>query len=144
MSFAESLNQCLRRDVPICFTILVFFAMYLSGSGYSDTSDKPHWYDQYKGNSTEAMSDYTMNNLLIGSPDPFFWFLVPLFGIISIGLCIVINYFVLAVTHGLAFLYSRIPFFCSRIEESRYDNDSLNERVLQLTLLDDLPTRRLP
>jgi hypothetical protein len=108
MSFTESLNQCLEREIPILFTLLIFFAMYLSGAGNAGVTDKSHWFDQYRGNATETISDYTMNNLLIGSPDPFFWFLIPVFGVIAIGLCIVINYVVLAITHSLAFAYSRI------------------------------------
>ena len=41
---------------------------------------------------------------MLGTSDPFFWFLVPLFAIISVGICIVMNYVVLMLTHVLALI----------------------------------------
>ena len=51
------------------------------------------------GNATESLTDFTKNDLLLGSQDPIFWFLVPLFGVISAGACILINFAALGVTH---------------------------------------------
>lgn len=53
-----------------------------------------HW----RGNATESAIDFTKNDLLLGSQDPFFWFLVPLCGLVSAGLCVVMNYVALGVT----------------------------------------------
>src|SRR5580693_8856137 len=86
MSFAESLNQNLRGSIPLSFMSLTFFAVYLAGTTQLESPNFPRWYDLYRGNSTESFGDYINNNLLIGSPDPFFWFLVPTFGVISIGM----------------------------------------------------------
>ena len=50
-------------------------------------------------NATESAIDFTINDLLLGSQDPIFWFLVPLFGFISVGICTIINYAALSVTY---------------------------------------------
>jgi hypothetical protein len=44
---------------------------------------------------------------MLGTPDPFFWFLVPLFAIISVGICIAANYVILLITHTLVFVFTR-------------------------------------
>jgi len=118
MSFAEAMNQCLRREIPALIIALILPTLYLSNkASLRAESQQSTWADHHRGNATESLSDYTLNNLLLGSPDPFFWFLMPMFGIISTGLCIAINYFVLAVTYLLAFpvsylrLLSKTPSF---------------------------------
>ena len=55
--------------------------------------------------NTTAM-DFTKNDALLGSQDPFFWFLIPLFGIVSAGVCVLVNYAALAIIHVLYFFYS--------------------------------------
>lgn len=62
----------------------------------------------WRGNATESAADYTKNDILLGSPDPFFWFLIPLFGLASAGICVIINYAALLVLHMLSFLYSLV------------------------------------
>ena len=62
----------------------------------------------WRGNATESAIDYTKNDLLLGSPDPFFWFLIPLFGLASAGICVIINYSALLVLHILCLLYSLV------------------------------------
>lgn len=51
------------------------------------------------GNATESAIDFTKNDLLLGSQDPIFWFLVPLFGLISVGIAVGINYAALGLTN---------------------------------------------
>ncbi|KAI5301460.1 GPI inositol deacylase [Ascosphaera atra] len=61
------------------------------------------------GNSTGVAAgqvDYGKNDILLGSPDSFFWFLVPLFGVISVGACFVTNLLVLGVTEVLCLGWS--------------------------------------
>ncbi|KAL8929186.1 MAG: hypothetical protein Q9208_001269 [Pyrenodesmia sp. 3 TL-2023] len=49
------------------------------------------WFN-WSTNATESAVNYTKNDLLLGSQDPIFWFLVPLCGLLSAGVCIMINY----------------------------------------------------
>ena len=56
-----------------------------------------HW----RHNATESPVDYAKNDLLLGSSDPIFWFLVPLFCFISVGVCALLNYAASAIVHIL-------------------------------------------
>lgn len=119
MSFAEGLNQCVRREIPILLSGLIFCAALLSNTGQPQqpAPSQPHWFDQYKSNATESMSDFTMNNLLLGSSDPVFWYLIPLFGVMSAGLCVAINYAVLGIERLLALPASFIKFEAPKPED---------------------------
>ncbi|KIW08660.1 hypothetical protein, variant [Verruconis gallopava] len=108
MSFSESLNMCLRRTIPAVFLILSVAAMLIAGQGQATAAERTTWIPSRDSNTTETVVDYTRNDLLIGSPDPFFWFLFPFFGVISVGLCIAINYIALAITHLFALIYSKV------------------------------------
>jgi hypothetical protein len=97
-----------------------FLASSLATSSHSPTSSTGlfHW----GSNGTESAIDFTKNDLLLGSQDSFFWFLVPLFGVIAIGICIALNYVVLAIVHILAIgsgLFVRKPAYI-RIDDKRY------------------------
>ena len=107
MSFSESLNQCLCRSIPAVFVGLSGAALLFAGPAQSLMSEDIDWPSQ-QSNATESLIDYTKNDLLIGSPDPFFWFLMPFFGIISVGLCIFINYAALAITHAFTSILQRV------------------------------------
>jgi hypothetical protein len=65
------------------------------------------------------MVDYTRNDLLLGSQDPFFWFLVPLFGLLCVGICVAVNYVAIAVTHTFAVLYSFFYSASLRVDDGR-------------------------
>ena len=119
MSFSESLNQCMYRSIPAVFLTLSGVAMYLAGAAQSSIHQTSDWPLPQRGNATESVIDYTRNDLLLGSTDSFFWFLLPLFGIVSIGLCIAINYTALAITHAFAFVYSRVRSTTPRSDEGR-------------------------
>ena len=93
MSFTESMDQCLRSSVPVLLLALTFLAV-----SFARASHPSQGFFGLTRASTETPIDYTVNDLLLGSQDPFFWFLVPLFGLISIGTCIVMNYAVLSIT----------------------------------------------
>jgi hypothetical protein len=123
MSFAEGLNQCIRREIPILLSGLIFCAALLSNSEQplQPAPGQPHWFDSYKSNATESMSDFTMNNLLLGSSDPVFWYLIPLFGVMSTGLCVAINYTVLGLERLLAIPASFVKFPAPKPEASRYE-----------------------
>ncbi|EEH11596.1 GPI inositol-deacylase [Histoplasma capsulatum G186AR] len=103
--FSEALDLCLRISLPLLFIILTFVSASLATSNSGmDNSEKAS--TDWRSNSTESAIDFTRNDLLLGSQDSFFWFLVPLFGLISIGLCVVVNYVVMALIYGLATIRS--------------------------------------
>lgn len=96
MSFSQSMDQCIRTSLPAIFIALTFFAIAVSKSSHNV------WTRQLLSNTTgspEKRIDFTVNDLMLGTSDPFFWFLVPLFAIISVGICIAMNYVVLTLTH---------------------------------------------
>jgi glycosylphosphatidylinositol deacylase len=120
MSFSEGLNESLRRSIAVLFLSLSFASVYLANVSQSGLSKKPTWSGHHQGNGTESVVNFTKNELLTGSPDPFFWFLLPLFGVISVGLCVAINYAALTITHVMTWAYSRIRAAPPRNEDGRY------------------------
>jgi hypothetical protein len=62
----------------------------------------------WRSNATESAIDFTKNDLLLGVQDTFFWFLVPLFGLISLGACVAVNYAVNILIHALGGLRALI------------------------------------
>ncbi|KAJ5665419.1 uncharacterized protein N7477_007867 [Penicillium maclennaniae] len=68
-------------------------------------SDDPfHW----RTNSTETPLDFTKNDLLLGSQDAFFWFLIPIFGLISVGVCVLVNYAALLLVNIFSLIYGAV------------------------------------
>lgn len=116
MSFTESMDQCIRTSLPLLFIALSFLALSLTKTDHGglrqDILGRP-------SNATETAADFTRNELLLGSHDPFFWFLVPLFGFISVGVCIALNYITLALTQLFTLLYSSVRSVSLRNDEGR-------------------------
>lgn len=111
MSFSQGMDQCIRTSLPVIFTALTFLAIALS------KATQGPWTRTWFGRSTgvpENSIDFTVNDLMLGTSDPFFWFLVPLFGLISVGVCIAGNYVVLTVTYLFAFIYACIRAWTTR------------------------------
>jgi hypothetical protein len=50
--------------------------------------------------------DFAKNDLLVGLQDPFFWFLSPLFALIAVGVCVVLNYGAMLGLHSLMLICS--------------------------------------
>jgi glycosylphosphatidylinositol deacylase len=119
MSFSESLNQCLKRSIPSIFLGLTFLATYLAKKSHGGTTTAPHWLSNIKGNATAALGDYSKNDLLIGSSDPHFWFLVPAFGVMSVGLCVAVNYAALIITYFLTAMYAMLHAPAPRLEDGK-------------------------
>ncbi|KAL9130527.1 MAG: hypothetical protein Q9217_001295 [Psora testacea] len=99
ITFAESLDLCLRSSLPLLILALSVFAISLAASSTASPGVQSRGPFGLRGNATETALDFTKNDLLLGSQDPIFWFLVPLFGLISVGVCILVNYAALGVTH---------------------------------------------
>lgn len=105
IAFSESIDLCLRSSLPLLLLALTFFATSLAMSGSSLHGANSPSVFPWRGNATESAIDFTKNDLLLGSQDPVFWFLVPLFGLVSTGFCVIINYVALGVTWALYLPY---------------------------------------
>lgn len=102
MSFSESMDVCLRTSLPFIFIALTFFAVSLSKA--SQGSWTRGWLSFLTGTSQKSV-DFNVNDLMLGTQDPFLWFLVPLFGVISVGICIAGNYLITILMHVFAFVF---------------------------------------
>ncbi len=103
--FAESLDLCLRSSLPLLLMALSILALSFTIKG----ADVPHYrlgLFEPKSNATQEPVDFTKNDLLLGSPDPIFWFLVPLFGLLSFGACVVVNYATLGLINMFSMPYN--------------------------------------
>lgn len=105
MSFAQGLNECLHSSLPLALAALTFLSVTLAGAQHQfKMQPSPHG---RPGNVTTFL-DNTNNELLLGSEDTFFWFLVPLFGVMCIATCVAINFVALLLTYILAFIYTLV------------------------------------
>lgn len=105
VTFSESMHVCLKSSLPLLIIALTFFALSLAVSSSAPPKPPSAGWFHWRGNATESAIDFTKNDLLLGSQDPIFWFLVPLFGLVSAGLCVAINYTALGVTWILYISY---------------------------------------
>ncbi|WYZ45465.1 hypothetical protein EsH8_VIII_000781 [Colletotrichum jinshuiense] len=101
ISFSESLDLCLRQSLPLMLLSLTFLSLSMTGSWPSGPGVFWHW-----RNTTSAAADFHSNDLLTGTQDPFFWFLVPLIGVVCIGVCAVLHFVTLGMTQLLGIIYS--------------------------------------
>ena len=97
------MDLCFRTSLPILLLALTFLAI-----SFSIASSAPPRANLFlwRSNATESVVDFTKNDLLLGSQDPIFWFLVPLSGLISAGVCVLLNTAALGLTYFLSILYS--------------------------------------
>ncbi|KAL9031353.1 MAG: hypothetical protein Q9196_000608 [Gyalolechia fulgens] len=110
VTFSESMDLCLRTSMPLCFLALTFLSiLFAISSAATSTAASTGLFSRSK-NVTESTVDYTKNDLLLGSQDPIFWFLVPMFGLLSAGVCIIINYTALGVVFLLQMAFRFLLF----------------------------------
>ncbi|KAJ5576051.1 hypothetical protein N7535_002977 [Penicillium sp. DV-2018c] len=101
--FTDGLDRALRSSLPLLLVAMSLLASSLATSKTLPQTDETlHW----RTNSTETPVDFTKNDLLLGSQDAFFWFLVPVFGLISVGVCVIVNYLALALVSIFSWVYS--------------------------------------
>ena len=105
MSFSESLDLCLRQSLPLVLLALTCLSVSLAQASSAPPQMTSSGFWGWGGNATESAVDFTKNDFLIGSQDPFFWFMVPLIGLVCVGACVIINYAALALTHVFSILY---------------------------------------
>ncbi|KAK2064306.1 PGAP1-domain-containing protein [Colletotrichum caudatum] len=103
ISFSESLDLCLRQSLPLMLLSLTFLSLSMTGSWSSGPGVFWHW-----RNTTSTAADFHSNDLLTGTQDPFFWFLIPLIGVVCIGVCAVLHFVTLGLTQLLGIVYSRL------------------------------------
>lgn len=93
ISFNESLELCLRRSIPLVLASLTLLSISVDTSRTRGaTSFWPISNEKWPG------VDFRQNDLLAGTQDPFFWFMIPLIGVSCVGVCWIMNYLVLILT----------------------------------------------
>ncbi|KHN97858.1 GPI inositol-deacylase [Metarhizium album ARSEF 1941] len=95
--FSEALDLSLRRSVPLLLISLTLLAV--SPEGTSRLIPGLLW-------SKRHLNAFHRNELLIGTENPSFCLLVPLIGLVCIGVCAVLHYIVLGLTRTLGILYA--------------------------------------
>ncbi|PLB42691.1 GPI inositol-deacylase [Aspergillus candidus] len=119
ITFGEGLDRALRSSLPILFLAMSLLASSLATPTVLPPSDDPyHW----KINATEAPVDFTKNDLLLGSQDAFFWFLVPIFGLISVGVCVIVNYLAMGLLFILSSVYGHLSSQSGYIKRDDKEN----------------------
>ncbi|KAI0967710.1 PGAP1-like protein-domain-containing protein [Xylaria arbuscula] len=99
ISFPESLGSCIRRSLPMLLLSMTFLSLSIGQSGSMDDGAIWPWW------SNTSTIDLAQNGLLVGTTDPFFWFLIPMIGIVCVGVCVVLHYIALVVITMLSVLY---------------------------------------
>ncbi|KFA61566.1 hypothetical protein S40285_04021 [Stachybotrys chlorohalonatus IBT 40285] len=102
--FAESLDLSLRRSIPLLLLSLTLLSVSLSGN--SSISDS--LLHNTPRTVTTLTPDFHRNDLLIGTGDPFFAYLVPLIGTVCVGVCAIVHYLMLGFVHAFAIIYRLI------------------------------------
>ncbi|KAI6902937.1 GPI inositol-deacylase-like protein [Hortaea werneckii] len=136
MSFSQSMDHCIRTSIPAIIAALTFLSVALSKATQGPWARR--WFSQSTG-TDETSIDFTVNDLMLGTSDPFFWFLVPLFGIVSVGVCIAGNYFVLTIMETLALLYGRLrTLLLTKADETRHPTFAItspHQRMITTSIL---------
>lgn len=98
--FSESLDFCLRRSLPMLLLSMTLLSLSMGQSSSTGSKSLLFWH-----NNTAAI-DFTQNDLLVGTSDPFFWFLIPMIGVICVGVCTALHYVTQFLTWLLSTIYS--------------------------------------
>ncbi|KAI0625412.1 PGAP1 multi-domain protein [Pyrenophora tritici-repentis] len=144
MSFTQGLNECLLTSLPLALSALTFLSIALAGAQY-----QKKWSVGDTSSNMTSLLDNASNELLLGSDDIFFWFLVPLFGLMCIGVCVAINYVALLLELILASAYSIVRASIVGKEEpkislSAFAVTSNRQRVLTTCILLSLVSTVIP
>ncbi|CAK7211512.1 GPI inositol deacylase [Sporothrix bragantina] len=102
ITFSESMDLCLRKSIPVVVAVLTVYSLSV-GNPQAEQTPASFWNWR---NATEVAVNFHKNDLLAGTQDPFYWFLIPLISIICIGVCTAINYAALALTNVLGLFLS--------------------------------------
>jgi glycosylphosphatidylinositol deacylase len=105
ISFAQGLNECIYSSIPLVLAALTFLSIALATAQHQAGKRAP---SDGMVQRIGSLFDNANNELLLGSEDPFFWFLVPLFGLMVTAICVVINYVVLLLIYLFASIYALV------------------------------------
>ena len=146
MSFAQGLNQCVHSSLPLALAALTFLSITLASAQHQ--SNKQHPIEGHSGNVT-TFFDGANNELLLGSDDPFFCFLVPLFGLMCTAICVAINYIALLLTYIFVFTYalvksSKLQTADGKRTPGAFAVNSTRQRVLTTLILLSLVSTVIP
>ncbi|KIE01081.1 GPI inositol-deacylase, partial [Metarhizium majus ARSEF 297] len=125
--FSEALDLSLRRSIPLLLVSLTLLAV--SPEGTSRAIPNLIW-------SKRHLNAFHRNELLIGTENPSFCLLVPLIGLVCIGVCAVLHYVVLALTRSLGILYA---FFSN----APTTETASHKRIASQALVPSTPRRRI-
>jgi glycosylphosphatidylinositol deacylase len=131
ISFAQGLNECMHSSLPMVFAALTILSITLASAQHQANKSRV---GGQSGNA-DASSHNANNELLLGSDDPFFWFLVPLFGLMCTAICVMVNYVVLLLIYIVAFLYALIKSFTSRDQAPAPFSATTNRQRIITTLI---------
>ncbi|KAI1151625.1 PGAP1-like protein-domain-containing protein [Nemania diffusa] len=135
ISFSESLGNCLGRSLPMLLLSMTFLSLSIGQSG--STSHGAIWPWQ----SSTSTIDFAQNDLLVGTTDPFFWFLIPLIGIVCVGVCVILHYMALALISLLGFFYGWV--FTPSIQSEEKKDALVSKSTPGLVFTHPSPRRRL-
>ncbi|KAK8042652.1 PGAP1-domain-containing protein [Apiospora phragmitis] len=129
--FLDSLDMCLRQSLPLLFISLTLLAM---ATGPVD-STKPGRFWPWE-NGTAAI-DFSQNDLLIGTSDPVFWFMIPMIGLVCVGVCTSLHYMTVLLISVCSIIYR---YMTTRPAWVRYDD---KRRTVSPMFSPSSPRRRL-
>ncbi|KAF4125314.1 PGAP1-like protein [Geosmithia morbida] len=131
VSFSRSLDLSLRQSIP-----LLLLSMTLLSTSVGEAAISRWWPTlNGKGLSPHALN-FHRNDLFIGTDDPFFRALVPLIGLVCIGICVGLHYCTLVVTYILAALYGLVG-------PSLTPGSNMEPRRIRSSLVPSTPRRRM-
>jgi hypothetical protein len=103
--FSESLDLSLRQSIPLMLASLALLTISVGTAASAGSASLWNWW-----NGPLSLFDLQPYDLLIGTQDPLFLFLIPLIGVICVGVCTIVNYMALILTHLLGILANLLTF----------------------------------
>ncbi|KAL7926345.1 PGAP1-like domain-containing protein [Trichoderma austrokoningii] len=103
ISFSEGLDLSMRQSIPLLLSSLTLLS--ISPRGVTTFLATLVDSNQASPNLSSNIG-FHKNDLLVGTDDPFFIYLVPLIGVVCIGVCTVLHYILLALTRILGVAYT--------------------------------------
>ncbi|KAI0490129.1 GPI inositol-deacylase [Xylaria cf. heliscus] len=134
ISFSESLGNCLRRSLPMLLLSMTFLSLSIGQSDSTGHGVLWPW------KSTPTIN-FAQNDLLVGTTEPFFWFLIPMIGVVCVGVCVVLHYIALALISLLSTFYGWI--FSPRIQNEEKKNALVSKSTQGPVFAHSSPQRRL-
>lgn len=129
--FLDSLDMCLRQSLPLLLLSLTLFALSTGTAGF------PRSRIFWAGRNHTAAAGFAQNDLLVGTSDPFFWFLIPMIGLVCVGVCTIFHYMTVLLTYVVSIVYAWVVM---RPVWTRHDE---KKRVLSPMFSPSSPRRRL-